>query len=507
MMDNIHKRILDITRINEKRVFILDSLSDREFTYGEFHKLVISICVNLSKHGLKKGDRVAVCLSNSAEFAAIYFAGLYSGMVIIPVNTNLNPREMEFVIRSSHAKIIIYSVSTKGYINNFLDKEALALEDIIEDKAHGTFEPFAGCRAGDIFVVMYTSGTTQLPKGVAHSIEGMSNNALDFIRHTRVSTEDRFYNVLSMAYMAGFYNLILLPFFAQASVVIGKAFSVETILNFWKAPEKWKVNVLWLVPTILFMLLKLDRGSEGIDYCRKNISKVFVGTAPLPVKLRRDFEEKYGIKVYENYGLSETLFVTTNSPQFPVLDGSVGKLLSGCSLFIVDSSGQALSLAKEGEIVVKSSGMMLGYLNSQSGSVEEMKAEQGFYTGDIGYLNSEGYLFITGRKKDLIIRGGINVSPQAVENILMEHEAVQQAAVIGVADPVYGENIAAVVKLKKDYRFEEIKSLLAEYCQRNLSPTQQPYMFFEIEDFPLSSTGKISKEKLRTILLEKLKIS
>jgi long-chain acyl-CoA synthetase len=497
---------LEIIRRNADKAFIIDALSGREFTYADFHRLALSFCLALKKKKLSRGDRIAVCLPNGAEFAALYFAAFYSGITLIPVNTNLNGREIEFIISSSRAKALIYSAVTRDYIAKFPAKESIELEAMLADKTAGTFEAFSGCTEDDVFAVMYTSGTTQLPKGVAHSIKGMSDNALDFIRMAGVSPQDRFYNLLSMAYMAGFYNLVLLPFLAEASIVIDEAFSPQSVLSFWKAPIKWRVNCLWLVPTILYMLLKLDRDNQGADYCRGQVKKIFAGTAPLAAKLRREFEAKYGVSVYENYGLSETLFISANSAAFAVVDASVGKLLPSCRLSIRDNSGRALSIGEEGEISVISTGLMRGYLNPDSGVLEPLDPAKEFATGDIGYLDDEGHLFITGRKKDLIIRGGINISPRAVENILSEHEAVEAAAVIGMQDAAYGESITAVVKLKEGYVFEEARPSLVEHCRRHLSAVQQPQMFFQIQDFPLTSTGKISKEKLKNILTEKLRV-
>jgi long-chain acyl-CoA synthetase len=306
-----------------------------------------------------------------------------------------------------------------------------------------------------------------------------------------------------MAYMAGFYNLILLPFIAGATVVIDEAFSPQKILNFWEVPLKYNVNILWLVPTILSMLMRIDRDERAKEYCEFNIRYVLIGTAPLPTQLRKDFEEKYRVKVYENYGLSETLFVTTNSPNTPVIDGSVGRPLS-CSISIIGQEGERLAFGSEGEIMVKTPDLMRGYLDIETGEVKRVNLRELFPTGDIGYLDAEGNLFITGRKKDLIIKGGINISPQAIENVLTEHKAVEQVAVIGIEHPILCEDIAAVVKLKDGYSFEREKSSIIEHCRVNLSQNQQPSTFFEIEEFPLTSTGKIDKKRLKALVSEKM---
>lgn len=520
--------IEDIFIENRDRLFIIDSLSQETFTYGEFRDIVLALCRQLSSRGVEKNMRIAVCLPNCVEFTTVYFSALYSGFTVIPLNTNFNLRELGFILRNCKAEAIIYSKTTgphlDGALSGFNDikkiclltgcekKKGITAEDCLD---MGRFYKCAGPHLNipaierkpeDIFAVMYTSGTTQLPKGVAHSVESMIRNALVFIKESGISAESRFYNVLSMAYMAGFYNLTLLPFLANASVVIGDVFNPQQALNFWHTPIKYKVNTLWLVPTILSILLKLDRGQEGADYCRQFIQQVFVGTAPLPLKLREEFEERYCIRLLENYGLSETLFISAVTPRTSQTRGDVGKILPACSVSIIDPGGNESAFNTEGEIAVTTPSLMLGYLDEETGELKNADRKKRFYTGDVGYLNSAGLLFISGRKKDLIIKGGINISPQAIENVLMNHEAVEKAVIVGVPHIIYGEDVSAVVKLKEGRDFAKIKPLLVEHCRNSLSPVQQPSMFFEIEEFPLSATGKIDKKKIKNMLSEKFKI-
>ncbi len=524
-MNNI---IDDIFKENRGRLFIIDSLCREAFTYGEFRDLVLALCRQLNGRGIERNMRVAVCLPNCVEFAAIYFSALYLGFTVIPLNTNFNLRELGFILRNCKAEAIIYSKTTEPYLNGILSgfggmnriclltgfekKKNITAEDCLDvgifykRAASLSDMPAFEWKPKDIFAVMYTSGTTQLPKGVAHSVENMIGNASVFIKESGISPENRFYNVLSMAYMAGFYNLTLLPFLAKASVVIGDVFNPHQALNFWQTPVEYKIDTLWLVPTMLSMLLKLDRGQEGADYCRQFVQRVFVGTAPLPLKLREEFEERYRVSLLENYGLSETLFISAVTARASYARGSVGKVLPVCSVSIIDPGGNEQAPDTEGEITVATPSLMLGYLNEETGDLNNIDRANRFYTGDIGYLDAAGLLFISGRKKDLIIKGGINISPQAIENVLMDHDAVERAVIVGVPHIVYGEDVSAVVKLKEGRDFAQVKPLLVEHCRNNLSPVQQPSMFFEIEEFPLSSTGKIDKKKIRNMLAEKFKI-
>lgn len=477
-----------------ENVFIIDARQDDIYTYEAFLKAIAGVSEYLIESGIRRGDRVLVSAPNSAEFAALYFSAIDLGFTIVPVSPNLNPKELQFVMESSRASFWV------SQAKDLPMGETGALKKIslqtLSSRAKPR-DPFSDSRrcGNDIFSILYTSGTTSQPKGVAHAIDRMVVNALDFIRTLDIRPEQRFYNILSMSYMAGFYNLILVPFLAGASVVIDDVLTPKQVLHFWKQPIRYRADTFWFVPTLLSLLLKLDRGDEGRRYCREVVRKIFVGTAPLPVALRKAFEDRYGQRLYESYGLSETLFISAVTDETLHQYGSVGKILPTCAVKI-----------ENGEILVRTPSLMLGYLDSKTGHPEgEARGISGYFpTGDIGHLDETGTLYITGRKKDLIIRGGINISPRAIENVLMEMEGVESAAVIGISHPIFGEEIAAIVKMKPGYDFVQVKPLLKQRCKLGLSQIQQPAFFFEIEEFPLTSNGKIHKEKLKAIVSVRL---
>jgi len=512
------KRILDSIEVNQDRTFIIEGETGEDLTYGQFHGSALWFAGLLRERGIGMGDKVLICLNNSREFAAIYFACLYTGAVAVPLNTNLNRREMEHITARVRAGIFIYSSETEPAFSGTKVPESVPLRLCLftarerargEKPAEGALDtsamdggspdiaPFEDVSEDAMFLVMHTSGTTEYPKGVAHSIASMSGNALAFIDIHSIGRDDRFYNILSMAYMAGFYNLLLLPLLAGASVVVGSAFKPSDILNFWETPMKYGVNVLWLVPTIMSMMLNLDRDERGTGYCRDKVRLVLSGTAPLAVSARKEFEEKYGKGVFENYGLSETLFISTVSAHTGVVDASVGSVLPGCELLVLGPDGGELPRGQEGELAFRGPGVMLGYLD-EGGRPSGVHVP--FLTGDIGYLSGRGMLFITGRKKDVIIKGGRNLSPAALENVLMEQGSIDMAAAIGVPHPVYGEDVVAVVKLKGGQSFDIVHSALQKYCAASLDPSEVPSQIFEIEEFPLSSTGKVDKNRLRKLV-------
>lgn len=200
--------------------------------------------------------------------------------------------------------------------------------------------------------------------------------------------------------------------------------------------------------------------------------------------------------------MSETFFITTNSPSIQVKDGSVGKILPGISIKITDRNNKVVSRGNEGEIIVKTPFLMLGYYNSDKNGPDLINEDTWFETGDIGFLSEDDELFITGRKKDLIIRGGVNISPSSIENTIYKHSAVIECAVVGIPHRFRGEEICVVVRLSEPSRFEHIKKEIIELCRKDLSSIKQPDRIIQVQEFPHSTYGKIQKRKIRAWLLK-----
>lgn len=516
----VYEKFSHILRQYDSHIFLIDSLNDCMFTYGEFHKIVCNFASELSHRGVCREDRVAILLPNCVEFAATYFACIYIGAVSVPINSNLSPNEISFVVTNSKSKFLIYAPSLSDKLSSCDLQNRISLAPKHEQKNIGSqdlflnifslsednsFVPFKNSGEDDIVAIMYTSGTTAKPKGLMHRLKSMVCNAETFAGFYEITPKIRFYHTFSMAYMAGFFNLLILPFLCGASVIIGPVFNAKMALTFWDIPIKYKANALWLVPSIMASLLRIDRGKIGEEFCSNYVQYAFVGTAPLPVKIKQEFESHYGIQVFENYGLSETLFITAEPPKIPHLSGSVGRILPGIKLRIVDQNGDECGYSKEGEVFVQTTAIMAGYLNLNS-DVSCINPGDWFSTGDYGSLTDDGDLFITGRKKDIIIRGGINISPKAIEEELLRHEAVEDVCVVGIPHELYGEDIVAVLKLKPNYNFNSIKISLASFARKNLASHQQPAFYMAIDEFPVGVGGKVQKHRLREVVISKLQL-
>ncbi|MGE0759509.1 MAG: AMP-binding protein [Pirellulaceae bacterium] len=521
--------LLDIPHRFGEREFLRDAQTGESVSFADLHRSALAIAADLRRRGLRQGDRVILMLHNSTAFARLYFGCLYAGLVATPINPILAKREVQQIADHVDAKLFVVSPSTVGGVDAAAAAHATYQMLILQDGSTSTsstdgpsltdfweiwrledlpevndFVPFEGVTADDAMCLVFTSGTTGMPSGVEHRIASLVGNACLFNRRLGITEENRFYGILAMTYLGGYYNLLLLPYCAGASVVLNRTFDARAALDFWRPAIEHGVNTLWLVPTILAILLEMDRGSDGEKYCREHVRLALIGTAPLSTRLRQDFEQRYGVTLFENYGLSETFFISTNSPSTPVLDRCVGRILPGVEVAIVDAEGKALPYGQEGEIRVCSPYLMNGYYDLESRRIHAVAEGDWFATGDIGIQSANGDLSITGRKKNLIIRGGINVSPRQIENVLQSHPAVLECAVVGIPHFVYGEDIAAAVRLEKGTSLAEIKSELLTLCRSQLGAIKQPAQIVELEEFPYSSSGKIQHRKVREILTSKL---
>ena len=301
-----------------------------------------------------------------------------------------------------------------------------------------------------------------------------------------------------MTYMAGYYNLLLLPFTLGASVVVDRAFDARSLLSFWKTVGEHRADVLWLVPTIMAMLLKIDRGDEGRTLVAEQINMVVCGTAPLSPELRAQFEERYGIAVHDSYGLSETLFAAVSTPARPAAAGAVGTVLDGVEMTVRPIDG-----AQDGELLIRSPDTMVGYLDE--GTEFTDPSEDGWLpTGDLGTIGPDGEVRISGRSKEIVIRGGVNVSPVAVEGVLAGEETVERVAVVGVPDAVLGEQLVAVVQMRDGATLEEAEPALKARAAEALPSSQHPGVYLQIDELPRTPTGKVRKAAVRDMVIDQL---
>lgn len=519
---NINK-LRKIFKDNSRKIFLFDAIAGRSFNYGEIEEFSLKAVSVLRDLGFKKGDKLAILSSNCAEFIMIYFTCLHLGAIPVPLNVQLQPEEIQKMLLKCGAIGLFFNESLFSKLKSVIEAQpelkllsfkpnnpdwfskkesANGRTDFfaLVSRARRSKEKFLGIINDlDTAIIIFTSGTTKAPKGVEITFGKIISNGLAFIEIIGLNSQLRFYGIMSLSYLGGFYNLMLIPMLMGGSLVLDYEFNINTAVRFWDKIRKYKINALWLVPSMVSVLLSMDRDKAGWEYGAKNIKIGLIGTAPLPLILKKRFEERYGFKLYENYGLSETFFVSTNSPKHSNNRG-VGKIMPGCKVEIRDEQGRNCQAGQLGEIVIDSSYLMKGYFQGSPEDCENLKDGE-FYSGDMGYIDVDGYLFVNDRKKDLIIRGGVNISPKEIEEIILLNPKVKEAAVVGVPNELYGEKIVAFLTVNHGLQ----KKAIMELCQKHLAPFKVPQEIIFIKELFKSSSGKIQKNKLREKLVNSLK--
>lgn len=463
-------------------------------TYAQADALARNAAAQLRRHGLRPGDRLAVGRPNSVDLALLMLGALYAGIVLVPLGTGFGRREVRSILRRAQPSLVVADDGPVTAIAAELGLPTTALDVRTAAPPDDGWQPFDGVASRDVVAIHFTSGTTGTPRGVAHRLSDFVANAGRYTAATGLTHERRFHHTLPMTYMAGYFNLLLLPVTIGASVVVDRAFDAQALLRFWRTAGEHEADVLWLVPTIMAMLLELDRGEDGARYVRERVHLVVSGTAPLDPGLRERFEARYGTTVHDSYGLSETLFTAVSTPSRPAPAGTVGHVLPGVEMAV-----------RDGELVVRSPDTMAGELVGCEDGVPVFDAPpEWFRTGDLGEVGEDGLVRITGRAKEVVIRGGVNVSPSAVERVLEEAPEVERAAVVGVPDAMLGEQLVAVLQLRGDTALEAVEADLKARAKAALQPAQQPGAWLQIDELPKTPTGKVRKAVVRDLAIDRL---
>jgi acyl-CoA synthetase (AMP-forming)/AMP-acid ligase II len=511
-------RLADIFRVNAERAYMIDSATGEVTTYRDLARRSASLVKQLERHGIKRGDRVGVQLPNGPVFATIYFACLLGGLTVVPVNNALPLKDRAFVLEKSRLSALVTGAKGDGFASAEAEQDSdvsprrpliltisgdrstadLTLQAAREDELNRYLAAIDDDR---LWSIHFTSGTTGLPKGVAHGIGALLGNAQSFNRTFRIGRESRFVHVMPMPYMAGFLNTLLGAFTAEASIILAPQFGPQSALRFWEPVEAYGGDTIWMSPTMLATLTRMDRGGVGIELCRSKAMRIFSATAPLPAKVRREFEAKYGVEVAESYGLSELLLITANDGPAGRKDLSVGPCLPEVCIAIRNEAGEKLAAGSDGGIFVNTPFASAGYIDFETGA-PVAPAESWFDTGDLGHLDGDGYLFVTGRVKDLIIRGGFNISPRQIEEVLLQHPTVNDAAVVGIPHDFYGEQVVAAIIPSAGVKLEDIQASLREQCLSALGSFTVPDRFVAFDAFPVTNLGKVRKQAIREMLIE-----
>jgi long-chain acyl-CoA synthetase len=471
-------------------------LDDVELTYSVLDQSSARIAALLKARGLEPGDRVGLMLPNVPYFPAIYFAILRAGGVVVPMNVLLRGREVKFYLGDSGAKLLFAwhdfgeaaeAGASEAGAETLLVKPGEFEQLVMENDPDSGVEERA---AGDTAVILYTSGTTGTPKGAELTHSNLRRNCT--VTQTTLgefSHEDVLLGALPLFHSFGQTCTMNSAVAVGACVTMLPRFDPEKALEII---ERDKVTVFQGVPTMYNAMLHANAADTVDASC---LRLCMSGGAAIPVELIRGFEEKFGCAILEGYGLSETSPVASfNHPDKERKPGSIGTPIDGVEMQVWDDDGNEVPQGEVGEIVIRGHNVMKGYWERPEATENSIDDDGWFRTGDMAKMDEDGYFFIVDRKKDLIIRGGYNVYPREIEEVLYEHPAIQEAAVVGVPDESLGEEVGAAVVLKKGESLDadEIKS----YVKEQVAAYKYPRKIWFEDELPKGPTGKILKREI-----------
>lgn len=457
----------------------------------------------LNKHGVQKGDRVVVCMPNSPDVIFSYQGIMRTGAIVIPVMFLLHQQEIHYILKDSEAKAVItssmaYSKVKKAVAGLENPPKIFVVEEVKDEDAINVYKEAEGLQPietsvplteSDVAVILYTSGTTGKPKGVMLTHKNLYSNAATSASLQQEDEErGTTLGVLPLAHVYGF-TVTNACFLLGASIVIFAMFNLEEVC---KAIEKHKVKAFSAVPAMIHGMLTSPITDK---YDLSSLESVGSGSAPIPVALIEGFKKKFNADVLEGYGLSEAApVVSTNRRTMPVKPGSVGVPLPGIEIKIIDENGNEQPTGEVGELLVRGDNITPGYFRNEEATKEALQ-DGWLHTGDMARVDEDGYLYIVDRKKDLIIRGGFNIYPRELEELLSRHEAVSEVAVVGVPSERMGEEVVAFVVKKPKINVTEEE--LIEYCQNKLAKYKTPRRILFTRTLPKNAVGKVLKQQLK----------
>ncbi|MFS0875653.1 long-chain-fatty-acid--CoA ligase [Solibacillus isronensis] len=508
----------------------------RELTYKELYESALKFANYLRSLGVEKGDRVAIMLPNCPQAVIAYYGTMYAGGVVVQTNPLYTERELQYQMADSGAKVILvmdilypramkilhetnienvivsgikdYLPFPKNLVYPFIQKKQYGFSVKVEHS--GTNHLFTEIMKmgktdkieqdfdfeNDLALLQYTGGTTGYPKGVMLTHKNLIANTLmcDAWMYKCKKGEETILGILPFFHVYGMTTVLILSVMQQGKMVLLPKFDAEQAL---KTIDKQKPTLFPGAPTMYIGLLNHP---DLAKYDLSSIKACLSGSAALPLEVQEKFEELTGGRLVEGYGLTETSPVTHANPIWDHrINGSIGLPWPNTEAVILRSGeSEVLPVGEIGEIAVKGPQVMKGYWNRPEETAMTF-TDGWFLTGDLGYMDEKGYFYVVDRKKDMIIAGGFNIYPREVEEVLYEHEAIQECVVAGIPDPYRGETVKAYIVLKEGKSVTDKE--LNEYCRKNLAAYKVPRFYEFRQELPKTAVGKI----LRRTLIEEEK--
>lgn len=479
-------------------IYLIAPESGQTMTFGELQRSSRRLGHKLLERGARPGDKIAVLMPNGYQTCRLFVGIMYGGFCVTPINLLAQPSQLAYVIDHCDTKIVFVSPDQLDRLNQALTLVSRPMEvvvchpDVIEfifgaDEADG----LPDVAEHDDALMMYTSGTTGTPKGVVLTNRSVIAGGENVSHAHELTSADRVMAVLPLFHINAQIVTATSPLVHGGSLVLPKRFSAT---SFWETVAEYRCTWVNVVPTIIAYLINGATPKEkGLDiacvrFCRS-------ASAPLAPSHHRAFEEKFGIGIIETMGLTETAAPCFSNPLALARRkiGSPGQAF-GNETKIVDGAGRVLPPKQTGEIVVRGANVMKCYYKNPEETAKSLMPDGWLHTGDLGHLDEDGFVFVTGRLKELIIKGGENIAPREIDEALLKHPALLEAAVVGIPDDNYGQEIMACVVLKPDETCSEEE--LRIYCESTLGLYKTPKQFRFVEELPKGPSGKVQRLKL-----------
>ena len=482
------------------KIYMIAPEPGLSLSYGQLKEDSIRFGKYLAKMGLHKGDKVSFMLANGYQTAEIFLGTMYAGFVVAPLNLMSQPSQLVYVLEHSDAKVVFYTDDQKERLEEAAGEVSREIRLIKIDKDARNIIPDGEDLSGvslpeiaenDDALLLYTSGTTGVPKGVILSNKNMvAGGEYTALAH-ELKPDDRALCSLPLYHINGEVVTAVTPLVSGGSVVMPHKFSTST---FWEYISEYRCTWFSVVPTIISYLCSAT-DVKGKGYMLDQLRFGRSASSALPPSLHKTFEEKFGVSIVETMGLTETAAPVFSNPMDPKRRkyGSPGQAV-GNTAKIINDKGQELPRGHEGEIMIKGDNVMKGYYKAPDITAKTLESDGWLHTGDLGYMDEDGFVFVTGRIKELIIKGGENIAPREIDEALYQHPAVLDAAAVGIPDDNYGEEIMACVTLQPGSQVTE--EALREHCLGLLGKYKTPKIIKILDELPKGPSGKIQRLKL-----------
>lgn len=485
--------------------YLLAPESGRALSYADLEQRAREVALRLQSLGLERGDTISFMLGNGPGTVELILGSMYGGFVCAPLNAASGSTQLSYVLGHSDTGIVFVSADHEESLRQALEPISRETRIIMTDVDTGPDWPAGvsdegalyGVEPGDDAMLMYTSGTTGKPKGVLLTHANLLSGGRNVAGAHALGPGDSGLCVLPLCHINAHTVSLLGTLLGGGTVVLPHRFSVT---HFWDWIVELHCTWFSVVPTMIAYLLQ-DRSTSS-DATREALKGVRFGrsaSAPLAPALHEQFESRFGIPVIETMGITEAAAQILANPMPPAERriGSPG-LPYGNEVIVADAEGRELGPNERGEILVRGPNVMRGYLNDSDATAAAIDADGWLHTGDLGLKDDDGFVFVTGRLKELIIKGGENISPREIDDALFSHPAVVEAGAIGIPDEQFGEDVVACVVIRDDVACGEQD--LIDHCAAQTGPFKAPRAVYFMSELPKGPTGKILRHELANIV-------